>query len=83
MTSAHLDRIHSCFPDLTVRSIEVGNGLINDVLILNDELVFRFPKNSRAHQSLANEQIILELVRERIDVMTFDLYVHSFELAAH
>ncbi len=77
MTSAHLDRIHSCFPDLIVRSIEVGDGLINDVLLVNDELVFRFPKNSRAQQSLAKERLILELVCERVDVR-----VPAFQQAA-
>ena len=30
--------------------------------------MFRFPKNSRAHQSLAKEQLILELVREMVEV---------------
>ncbi len=62
--SLYLERIQEFFPDLTTTSIRVNNdGLVNDVVIINDEVVFRFPKHDWAKQALVQEAKILELIR--------------------
>jgi hypothetical protein len=60
---AYLDRIQECFPNLTISDVRSnGDGLVNDIVIVNDELVFRFPKSDRARTMLAHEASLLDLV---------------------
>lgn len=65
--SPHLARIQACFPDLPISSVETNaEGLVNDVVIINGEWVFRFPRSERARTSLAAEASILDLVRRHV-----------------
>jgi hypothetical protein len=46
--SAHIDRTRASLPSLRLDSVRHNpDGLANDVLIVNDELVLRFPKDGR------------------------------------
>ena len=46
--SSDLERIHQVTPELQVSSIRPGeDGLVNDVLIVNEERVFRFADEGR------------------------------------
>jgi aminoglycoside 2''-phosphotransferase len=77
----YLQRIQECFPDLALSHIETnGEGLVNDVLIVDGERVFRFPKDADAAQALRQEVKILELVRESVDmtVPVFDYVEDDF-----
>jgi aminoglycoside 2''-phosphotransferase len=66
---AYRDRIQDSLPALTITSLQVDcDGLMNDVMIANQELVFRFPKNDQARQALAKEIRILDLVRLYVDL---------------
>ena len=73
----HFERIRECFPGLNISSVRTDRGgLINDVVIVNEELVFRFPKNDTwARDLLADEIKVLNLVRKYVDmpVPTFEL----------
>jgi aminoglycoside 2''-phosphotransferase len=65
--SSHLDRIRECFPTLALASVRHNpDGLTNDVVIVNDELVFRFPKDERARAALVREAKALDLVRRYV-----------------
>ena len=68
--SKHLSRIRECFPSLTIGSVELNqDGLTNDVLIINNELVCRFPKNDTWAQALLdNELKVLDLLRAHLDI---------------
>lgn len=70
MSDEHLrEKIHTIMPDLVVESLEHNReGLINDVIIVNHELVFRFAKNDGFAQILNLELDILDLVRPRIQL---------------
>ena len=69
MTPERVNRIRECFPDLQILSTDANHdGLVNDVVIVNNELVFRFPKDSLGIQSLDKKQVILKLVRQRVDM---------------
>jgi aminoglycoside 2''-phosphotransferase len=64
-----LKRVHEIMPDLIIKSSELNqDGLINDVVIINKSLVFRFTKESRFDEILAAEMRILDLVRDRIKI---------------
>src|SRR5215204_245702 len=67
---AHLEKIKEVFPALEISSIRANtDGLINDVLIVNEDLVFRFPRNSDWGKKLfANEIKIIELARKYVEI---------------
>ena len=55
-----LQSIRSEYPDLRIASVEYnGNGQNNDVLVVNDEFIFRFPKYMDALKRLRIETAIL------------------------
>ncbi len=63
------EKIHKIMPDLEIEHLEQNReGLINDVVIINHELVFRFAKNDGFAQILNLELDILDLVRPRTDL---------------
>lgn len=65
----YFSRIRALYPDLTISSLYIdSDGLINNVYILNNGLVFRFPKNEEAQKSLALEIKILDLARNYLDM---------------
>ncbi len=67
--STYQDRIHQIAPELSIDSISLNNdGLLNDVVIVNDELVFRFPKSDYAKNHLRNEARILRLLQNYISL---------------
>ena len=38
-------QIHDAFPELSIEQISLNEeGLNNDILVINEELIFRFPK---------------------------------------
>lgn len=61
----HLQRILLRYPDLPVHSIRPieGNGQNNDILVLNEEVVFRFPRSNQVIDQLAIEKSILSRVQ--------------------
>jgi aminoglycoside 2''-phosphotransferase len=78
-----IGRIRAIAPELVVRSaVHNGDGLINDVVIVNDQLVFRFPKNEHGRKALAGELQVLRLIRPRVGVDIPDpFYVSSDAIA--
>jgi aminoglycoside 2''-phosphotransferase len=65
----YLERMRACFPNLTISNAYMGqDGLISDVFIVNDELVFRFPKDELGRQSLAKEARVLDLARDYVQL---------------
>jgi len=56
-------------PDLKIEHFERDDeGLINDILIVNGEFVFRFAKSEEYARLLQNEVKILDLIRPLLDV---------------
>jgi aminoglycoside phosphotransferase (APT) family kinase protein len=79
ISEKYLKRIREAFPNLEIKTIRNNSdGLTNDVLIVNDDLVFRFPKNKTwARELLANEIKVIELLRNLVEIP-----LPQFELAA-
>jgi aminoglycoside 2''-phosphotransferase len=64
---SHVERIRASFPTLTLDSVRYNpDGLANAVVIVNDELVFRFPKDEGGRAALVREARALELVRRYV-----------------
>lgn len=65
----YLNRIRETFPELAVWEVESPpEGLANDVLIINRERVFRFPKDGRTKESLGKEARVLTLASVYVDM---------------
>ncbi len=80
-SAAHLNRIRQCFPEMVFSEIQIDtDGLNNYVLILNNERVFRFPKNEQASKALEKEAAVLRLLQPRctLPIPDFDTYEEDF-----
>jgi aminoglycoside 2''-phosphotransferase len=79
-----LDRIAAACPELRVDTAELNQeGLVNDVVIVNGERVFRFPKSDRAKSALAHEVTVLAIVRERCSLPVPNLELLADDVSAH
>jgi len=62
-------RVLQIIPDLRISSVRAGDdGLVNDVLIVNEELVFRFPRDDSDRRALQREARLLAFVRPRVSL---------------
>jgi aminoglycoside 2''-phosphotransferase len=67
MNSIYLERIRAIAPDLEIRSLQENNdGLMNTVFIVNDDVVFRFAKDTYGVRALATERRVLDLIRGHV-----------------
>ncbi|MCA9939781.1 MAG: aminoglycoside phosphotransferase family protein [Anaerolineales bacterium] len=63
----HLRRIRERFPDLSIQSVTLNqDGQYNDVLIINEALVFRFARYPAAAERLEREIDILKLLERYV-----------------
>jgi aminoglycoside 2''-phosphotransferase len=60
-------RIREIAPQVAITSLSLNSeGLLNDVVIVNGELVFRFPKHEYGFKHLKDEARVLRLLRDYI-----------------
>lgn len=81
MTKAEmLNFLKSTFPNLEIKEVQANtNGWDNDILIVNKEIVFRFPKSADLLSKVLNERKILELLKLKepaLDIPEYE-YVYS------
>ncbi|HLE52029.1 MAG TPA: phosphotransferase [Anaerolineales bacterium] len=68
-TDILIQRAHAIMPDLEIEQFERNQeGLINDVVIVNQEFVFRFAKSEEYARMLGVEMKILDLVRPHLGI---------------
>lgn len=77
----YIERIKAVYPELMIEDVYQNDlGQNNDVLIINNSLVFRFPKYNKGIVSLKEETKILEHIRGTISIpIPYPTY-KSFEL---
>ena len=64
---AYLQSIAAAYPDLQIVSSECNTqGQNSDVVVVNEELIFRFPKYAHVLENLKTETAILKAVRGRL-----------------
>lgn len=77
-------RISKLFPKLTIESISVNQeGLLNDVVIVNRELVFRFAKTGFGFKDPFAEANVLHFLQNYITLPIPDPFYESHELLAY
>ena len=82
--SPYILRIQERFPDLGFRTLDLNqDGLLNDVVVVNNERVFRFPKADWARDWLLKEERILNLVRRYVDMRVPALELIDGEFATY
>ncbi len=65
----YVEQIRMFFPELTIRSAEINqDGQYNNVLEINESLIFRFAKVHDAIRTLRREVIILHHLQDRISL---------------
>ncbi|GCE09629.1 phosphotransferase family protein [Dictyobacter aurantiacus] len=63
----YLQHISQCYPDISINSMKfVQHGQNNDVLIVNDDFIFRFPKYRAGLRQLETEVAILRLLEDKV-----------------
>lgn len=61
---AYLQTLSQCYPDLPIGSAHLlKDGQYNDVLVVNDEIIFRFPKYAEGVPTIRNEVRILSRIQ--------------------
>jgi aminoglycoside phosphotransferase (APT) family kinase protein len=63
----YLERIRAWRPELPIRTARLNrDGLMNDVVIIDETLVVRFPKDDYARRTLAHEARVLDLASRHV-----------------
>ena len=61
------ERIHTMYPDVVVTTMRlIDQGQNNDIIVVNEDLIFRFPRYDGGIASLEREVGILRTVQERV-----------------
>jgi len=69
--SPYIQAIQSVYPDLAIQSAEYrAGGQNNDILIVNESLLFRFPCYQESFDVLADETAILKAVQGKLPLAT-------------
>ena len=77
-------RIRELCPDITIESISLNReGLLNDVVIVNSELVFRFAKSGFGFKDPLAEARVLHFLRNYITLQIPEPFLESQELLAY
>jgi hypothetical protein len=77
-------RIREIFPELVIESARHNQeGLLNDIVIFDDELVFRFAKRDFGFKDPQEEAEILPLLRKYIILSIPAPFYESQELLAY
>ena len=72
------ERIHSVMPDLKIVAYELHQeGLVYDVLIVNNEWVFRFVKSNWARELMENEDRLLSFLGPRLPLSIPKPVIHE------
>lgn len=80
MRSPYLQAIRRAYAALMIQSAKIiDGGQYNDVLLVNEELIFRFPRFAEGVEKLAMETAILRGIQGRISLSVPNPFYTSFE----
>ena len=80
--SQYRKSVEAACPELTVHSAALdSSGQNNDLLLVNDELLFRFPKYAQGVAALRREHAILHAVRAQLPLATPHFIYHNMDNA--
>jgi aminoglycoside 2''-phosphotransferase len=65
----YLEKIRAVYPNLSLDRLELNqDGMNNDVVIINHQIVCRFPKTDETKEDLKNEVKVLQIIQPFIDL---------------
>lgn len=74
------DRIRAVYPRIDIHSAELDqSGQNNDILLVNGDIIFRFPRYSTALDSIQAEAAVLEAIKGRVPLPVPDLEYLSLD----
>lgn len=77
-------RILNIFPELSIENISLNDeGLNNDIIVVNEEIVFRFPKHRHAVTKLHTEIKIIESIKNYITLDIPRLFYNSSDVIGY
>ena len=77
-------RIHELCPSLAIEEVSLNReGLLNDVVVVNDDLIFRFAKAGFGYKDLLEEASILRLLQKYITLQIPIPFYESQEALAY
>jgi aminoglycoside 2''-phosphotransferase len=80
MSSSYIEHLKQVYPNLVIEDHYLNDiGQNNDVLIINNSLVFRFPKYKNGIVALKKEMEILEYLKNIVSIPIPHPIYHSFE----
>jgi aminoglycoside 2''-phosphotransferase len=64
----YVSRVQGAYPDLTISAARMiaGEGQFNDIVVVNERLIFRFPRTPFAQATLAREVAVLTWIQGRL-----------------
>jgi aminoglycoside 2''-phosphotransferase len=81
--SQYIQAIHNVYSDFTIETVQFNQqGQFNDILQINNETIFRFPKTQREAAKLVTETEILRSLQRRVTLPIPDPLYRSEESAA-
>lgn len=67
--SSYLEQIRAVYPNVSFDHLDFNqDGMVNDVVVVNHDLVCRFAKTDWGKEALDNEAKVLELVQRYVDL---------------
>lgn len=68
--TSYMQAIQEAYPDLLISSARLltGEGQFNDIVLLNEELIFRFPREQESIPDLLQETEILKALQGRLSL---------------
>ena len=77
-------RIHELCPSVAIEGISLNReGLLNDVVVVNGDLIFRFAKAGFGYKNLLEEANVLRLLQKYITLQTPTPFYESEEALAY
>ena len=65
--TAYTRAIHTVYPTLEIKAVQVeATGQQSHVLVVNDSIIFKFPRTRRGGQQVSNEAAVLQRLRGRL-----------------
>ncbi|MHB8597906.1 MAG: phosphotransferase family protein [Ktedonobacteraceae bacterium] len=81
--SAYIQAIRDVYPDLAIKTTQFNkDGQFNDVLIINEESIFRFPKTEREATKLVTEVALLRGLQNHVTLPIPNPIYRSAETAS-
>ena len=77
MLQSYLERIRPIHATPISSSKLISEGMVNDVVVVNDDHIYRFPKHDWAFGDMRHEARCLALLRNRVDVSLPNWTIHG------